>query len=130
MALRFVRGMIVAATLLVACDGASSTKQPAPRDDRSLCAALCEHLAECAPATDFPGAATCTRRCVEDQPRPPAACHAARVDYEVCAIPLPCDQLRTLYVEPTATTSPCAAEVAALLACDPSQPVPHIDFQF
>jgi hypothetical protein len=122
--------VLAASLVLVACGGSSSDSPVTPRDDRALCAELCDRIAACDPAEEFPGAAACTRTCVEDQRRASPACRAARVAYERCTLPLTCEVLQRIQADPGDPTSPCKAAFASLFGCDGSSLEPRLDFQF
>jgi hypothetical protein len=120
--------------LLFACtDGTSppATTAKAPIEERSPCAALCEHLAACGPGADFPGVAACTKTCEDDPRQQSGPCQEPRLAYERCVVALSCEEVRARNDVEIAKTGPCGAETRAVIACEPEAPAePFIYFQF
>jgi hypothetical protein len=112
------------------CLCAACPESAPPRDDRSPCAALCEHLESCGAPSKREGVAACTKTCDEDPRQSSGPCREPRIAYERCMVGLSCDQFRANEDLEAAKQGPCAKEVAAVLACEPSTTVPTIDFQF
>ena len=120
--------------VLVGCTGSAPVPvrdAAPPADDRSLCAALCEHVAACGSRKDFIGVAACTKDCAEDPRQIAGPCREPRLAYEACAVTLPCAELQAMEVAPLDAPGPCADARKGLLACEPDAPLPpQIDFQF
>jgi hypothetical protein len=127
-----LRALWCIATVLLGCnDGAPPATTKAPVDERSPCAALCEHLAACGPDADFPGVAACTKTCEDDPHQQSGPCQEPRLAYERCVVALSCEQVRARNDLEVAKTGPCGAETRAVIACEPeAPPEPFIYFQF
>jgi hypothetical protein len=123
-----VRVLRASLAFVIAC-GSGSQPPAASTTGQSPCAAFCEHLAACSPLARFEGAAACTRQCEADPRQQAGPCREPRIAYERCMLDVACDDIRrTRDADPKA--GPCATEVAAILACEPTTSPQPIEFQF
>lgn len=117
--------MLLVAAACTSADRASVQRTP--------CEQMCRRLAACGALESGRDEPTCARDCTNDPRRPIAGCAVAMDAYARCLAPLECDVVHATWNDPGASTSPCAAEFAALYACDPSDApddAPKILFQF
>lgn len=126
--------LIAAAVSIGACTRAASQPDgPSPEvrvdDDRSPCARLCDRLDEC-DVPEFVGVPACTRDCEDDPRQREGPCRAPRLEYERCVAALPCPDVRATHRVAGDDPGPCAAERRAVIACEPDDRPPFIDFQF